>query len=277
MIYMYIVDFFRKNAAAEVVPPLLTVTTEKAKSIINQRAEEILSRSGTAANNTGALEPDNDDDNDDIPCTPAFPDSELGGGGGGGGGENGCKYKAAALNLMKPGTAAGVGGQEGRDGDDDDDGGCYDDDAVVLLEDRDEKRFEINDESAVNLCDAACPADTDASPKSTDGVLSSDEKQTGPLQLDSVTKTGEKVAEGDEATCISLGDESERSKSEDTPLHVAMETASAEHDISFHEDLQEVDYPTLWQLTAEETRSVEHFYVPALIPVISPVKVHLQA
>jgi hypothetical protein len=265
MIYMYIVDFFRKNAAAEVVPPLLTVTTEKAKSIINQRAEEILSHPGTAANNAGALEPDDDDN---IPCTPAFPDSELGGGGG-----NGYKYKAASLNRMKPGTTAVMGGLEGRDGDDD--GGCHDDDAVVLLEDGDEKRFEINDESAVNLCDAACPADTDASPKSTDGVLSNDDKQTGPMQLDSVTKTGEKVAEDDEATCMSLGDESERSGSEDTPLHVAMETASTEHDISFHEDLQEVDYPTLWQLTAEETRDVEHFYVPALVPVISPVKVHL--
>ena len=253
--------FFRKNAAAEVVPPLLTVTTEKANDIINQRAEEILSRSGTAANNTGALEPDNDDD-DDIPCTPAFPESELGGGGG-----NGYSSKPASSSLMKPGTTA-VDGQDGRVDDDDEE-------EVLLLEDGDEKRLEINDELAVKLCDAACPAaDTDASPKSTDGVsFKDDNKETGPIQADSVAKSGEKVAEDDEA--MSLGEGSEHSESEDTPLHVAMETGATELGVSFHEDLQEVDYPTLWQLTAEQTHSVEHFYVPALVPVISPIKVHL--
>ena len=169
---------------------------------------------------------------------------------------------------MKPVTTA-VGGQDGRVDDDDDD--------VLLLEggDLDEKRLEIDDESAVKQCDVACPAtDTDASPKSTDGVsFKDDNKETGPIQADSVAKSGEKVAEGDEV--MSLGDESERSESENTPLHVAMETGATELGVSFHEDLQEVDYPTLWQLTAEETHSVEHFYVPALVPVISPVKVHL--
>lgn len=263
-VFSKIGTFFRKNTAAEVVPPLLTVTTEKAKDIINQRAEEILSRSGRAANNTGTLEPGNNDD-DDIPCTPAFPESELGGRGGGGG--NGYRHKPAALALMKPGTTA-VDGQEGRDDDGDDD------DEVVLLEDGDEKRLEINDESAVKLHDVACPAaDTDASPKSTDGVLfKDDDKETGPVQADRVTKSEEKVAEDDEA--MSLGDESKHSESEDTPLHITMETRATELGVSFHEDLQEVDYPTLWQLTAEETHNVEHFYVPALIPVISPIKVY---
>ena len=85
------------------------------------------------------------------------------------------------------------------------------------------------------------------------------------------------MIEDDEA--MSFGDESEPSELEDTPLHVhvAMETgATAEHGISFHEDLQEVGYPTLWQLTAEESHSVEHFYVPALVPVVSPVKVSIE-
>ena len=247
-------DFFRKNAAAEVVPPLLTVTTEQADNIINQRAEEILRRSETADNNTGALEPDDND----IPCTPAFQESELGGGGGGGGEGGGSKYKPAA--PMKPGTTT-VGGQEGRE----------DDDEVVLVEERDEKQLEIDDESAVKPGDA-CLADGGASPKSTDEVLSNDGKETGPVKADTdnVTKSGEKVVDDDEA--MSLGDESEHSESEDTPL--AAETNATEHGISFHEDLQEVDYPTLWQLTAEETQNVEHFYVPALVPVVSPVKVY---
>ena len=167
---------------------------------------------------------------------------------------------------MKPGTTA-VDGQDGRVNSDDDD--------VLLLENGDEKQLEIDDESAVKLCDAACPAaDTDASLKSTDGVsFKDDNKETGPVRADSVATSGEKVAEGDEA--MSLGEESEHSEPEDTPLHVAMETGATELGVSFHEDLQEVDYPTLWQLTAEQTHSVEHFYVPALVPVISPVKVHL--
>ena len=164
---------------------------------------------------------------------------------------------------MKPGTTA-VDGQDGR--------ANSDDDEVLLLEDGDEKRLEVADESAVKLCDVACPSN--ASPKSTDRVLFTDDnKETGPVQAESITTSGEKVAEGDEA--MSLGDESDHSESEDTPLHVAMETGATELGVSFHEDLQAVDYPTLWQLTAEQTHSVEHFYVPALVPVISPVKVHL--
>ena len=263
---------FRKNAvAAELVPPLLTVDAKQAENIINQRAEEILQRSETATNNTntgpGGLEPGADDD--DIPCTPAFQESELGGGRG-----NSCKYMPDG--LMKPGATAAKGGQEGS-------GDENNDEVVVLLEDNgDEKLLEIDAESAVKPRGGdTSPADDDASTKSTNEVhvLSTGEgKMAEPVQADEVTKSGEKVVIEDDEV-MSLGDESEPSELEDTPLHVhvAMETgATAEHGISFHEDLQEVDYPTLWQLTAEESHSVEHFYVPALVPVVSPVKVSIE-
>lgn len=264
---------FRKNAAAaELVPPLLTVDTKQAENIINQRAEEILRRSETAANNTntgpGGLEPGADDD--DIPCTPAFQESELGGRRG-----NSCKYNMPD-GLMKPGATAVTDGQEGS-------GDENNDEVVVLLDDNgDEKLLEIDAESAVKPRGGdTSPADDDASTKSTNEVhvLSTGEgKMAEPVQADGVTKSVEKVVIEDNEV-MSLGDESERSELEDTPLHVhvAMETgATAEHGVSFHEDLQEVDYPTLWQLTAEESHSVEHFYVPALIPVVSPVKVSIE-
>ena len=35
----------------------------------------------------------------------------------------------------------------------------------------------------------------------------------------------------------------------------------------------DVDYPTLWQLTAEETDDIGNFYVSALVFVVSPLKV----
>lgn len=221
------------------VPLLLTVTTEQAKSIISQRAEEILRHSETASDN-GALEGDSD-----IPCTPAFQESELGGGDG---------YRPAP--PMKAGTTEG--GHDDRG-----------DDEVLLLEEKDEEQLELDDDTAAKQVGDACLADGNSSPKSTDKGLSTNEgKETGPVQPDNVTKSGEKL-EDDEA--MSLDDESEHSESGGTPLPV--ETDATEHSVSFHKDLQDVDYPTLWQLTSEETENNEHFYVPALVPVVSPIKV----
>ena len=223
--------FYRKTTTAEVAPPLLTVTTQQAQNIIGQRAEEILGHS-EAADGDGALEVDDYE----ISCTPAFQESELGG------------FKQHVPPVVNVGTAVDV---------------CSDRDEVILLEEGEEERLELDNETVAKGSDT-CLAHRDFSPKSTDEV-SNHNKGTGSVHVD--TKPGAKAEDGE---AMSLGgDESEHSE---TDTHLATD-AAVEHGVSFHEDFQDVDYPTLWQLTSEETENMEHFYVPALVPVVSPIKV----
>lgn len=46
--------------------------------------------------------------------------------------------------------------------------------------------------------------------------------------------------------------------------------ATTKHAISFCDDM---DYPTLWQLTTEEIEDIENYYVPALVSVVTVEKV----
>lgn len=43
------------------------------------------------------------------------------------------------------------------------------------------------------------------------------------------------------------------------------ETPPRDHTLSFCNDLGQVEYPTLWQLTSEDLDDIKNFYVPALV------------
>ena len=56
-------------------------------------------------------------------------------------------------------------------------------------------------------------------------------------------------------------------------LKEAPPTSDQDHALSFFDDMGQVEYPTLWELTTEDSEDIEDFYVPALVSIISPVKV----
>ena len=82
---------------------------------------------------------------------------------------------------------------------------------------------------------------------------------TGAVDVDSVSESGSKLTD----------DIIRKPASPDTQLAVA------KHTTSFCDDFGDLDYPTLWQLTAEEIEGIENFYVPALISFVAPLKVDL--
>lgn len=217
--------FHRKKAVAEGVPPLLMVTTQQAQSIIGQRAEQIL-RCSERTDSDLAVEEDGDNE---ISCTPAFPESELGRRVGG------CREAASSRHEM-------TGNRQ---------------------EKSDEKHLQINNEMEMAVEDGAylCVASSDSS---SDKVSNKGEEPEF-MCVDAVAEPERKGSD------LSPGEELEQSDSENS-CPVA-KTGTTKHNVSLHEDFQDVDYPTLWQLTSQETENLEHFYVPALVSVVSPVKV----
>ena len=109
---------------AAVVPPLVTVTSEQAQAIIAQRAEQILKadeRGGTI------------DDDDTIPCTPAFGTSDL-------------AQKMLAAPALPPSCPTTKPEEEA-------------DDHCLFLSDTEDDRMSVHDENIIDIdgCTSSAP------------------------------------------------------------------------------------------------------------------------
>ena len=235
----YIVHFFsRKKAVPQVVPPLLTVTTQQAQNIVSKRAEEIIQHSETERG-CGALE----GDDCEIPCTPAFQESELGG-------------INPPPSSPPPLTGATFG--ERRDS-------C--EDLLFLLEEGKDLP-ELVDVVAVK--GGTCQANSDSLDKVHvhGGEFIGDGEAVEAMDCVMVTKT---EAGGYERHPLA-DDDMEHSTAGPSAGSAG---ATEELAVSFSDDLRDVDYPTLWELTSEEKEDIENYYVPALSSLVSPLKVHV--
>ena len=137
--------------------------------------------------------------------------------------------------------------------------GDGDSDEPVLLEEEDKGPLELEDVHVVPVKGGTNQPDA-CSPSSSVNKVHNLDSET-----DSVVTTEVQAASGAELLLVS--DE----KHSDSCTHLA----TSEHTVSFCDDLREVDYPTLWQLSTEESERIDHFYVPALVSVIFPLKVHI--
>ena len=134
------------------------------------------------------------------------------------------------------------------------------DDNVLLLDERGTKLPELEHVMAVK--DNVVEAEDFSSARLND-EQSCDNNTTEAVCVSSITMTDGSL---EDVTKSSYDDK----RSTGSPI---TRLATTEHATSFCDEFCDMDYPTLWQLTAEETEDVENFYVPALVSFISPLKV----
>ena len=173
-------------------------------------------------------------DDCEISCTPAFQDSKLGG-----------LKSTQQIGATDKGQSESSG-----------------DDAVLLLDEGDTKLPELEHVVAAKN-DTLEPGDF--------SLASSNDKQFCDYNTTEVIHVGSvTVTDG------ILGDDSDLAKSSADDKCTASpvsQLATTEHATSFCDNFFDVDYPTLWQLTTEEAEDIENFYVPALVSIVSPLKV----
>ena len=198
---------------------MLTVTATQAQNILSRRADEILRCSETAP--SGGFE----GDDGEIPCTPAFQESELG--------------------TSKPPTRHVTACNDQRDSDEE---------LFLLEEDREERELpELED--VVPVKGAGSIEDQ--------SIKLNEEEPTQETTSDAMHTESNSAIDQKVADNILYIDTSKKSPP----------TADGDYTLSFCDDLGQVEYPTLWQLTCEDVDDIDNFYVPALASVLSPPKV----
>ena len=195
---------YRKHEG-DVVPPLLTVTTEQAHEIIALRAEQLLRPSAPVSHN----QEQESQSEDEIPCTPTFGSSDL------------AKEVAPPSNTPPLPTISDT--RENED--------------ILFTSDAEES-------------DPVHPEDTEHS-RLTSGK---------PKSKGSNKETQLNESDGDLHACGPNTDRCEPANNIET---------------SFMNELQDLNYPTLWQLGSSKLTSnkLGSFYVPALSSMVSPSKV----
>lgn len=108
----------------------------------------------------------------------------------------------------------------------------------------------------------------------------SDDSEPEPMHVDGITVATtipEPQPAGDDEVHLSSvrGKEHSTASPHHRPAAAAVTAATTckEHSVSFHADLCDVDYPTLWELTSTDTEDIEDYYVPALASSVYPLKV----
>ena len=174
------------------------------------------------------------DDDCEISCTPAFQESELGG-----------------LKSTRQIGAADNGQNKNSS-----------DDNVLLLDEECTRLPEL--EHVVAVKDNALEAG-DSSSGSLNDEQSCDGSTTEAVHVSSIATTDGVLEDG--------SDQAKPSGDDKCIASPVTQLATTKHTTSFCDDFCEVDYPTLWQLTAEEMEDTEKFYVPALVSFVPPLKV----